>query len=56
MHLIPFPEYAMLVRAFFVQRDLGVEVHARPVEAPIEAIVRVGNGARGRAGARRALA
>ncbi|MCB9595015.1 MAG: hypothetical protein H6719_20025 [Sandaracinaceae bacterium] len=44
MHTLPFPDRAPVVTAFRVQRDAGAEVRIAPREAPVEAIVRVGNG------------
>lgn len=39
------PELASPVQAFWPGVDLGLEVHHRPVELPIDAWLRVGNGA-----------
>ncbi|MEZ4453103.1 MAG: hypothetical protein R3B09_26820 [Nannocystaceae bacterium] len=41
---LPFANWAPVVTAFRVFRDLGAEVHLVPRRAPIEAIARVGNG------------
>lgn len=44
VHVMAFPDRAPVVRSFFVRRDVGVDLRARPREAPIEAVVRIGNG------------
>jgi phosphate-selective porin OprO/OprP len=45
VHTLPFPDRAPVVTSFRVRRDLGADVHFNPREVPIEAWVRVGNGA-----------
>ncbi|XXF74909.1 hypothetical protein P2318_17700 [Myxococcaceae bacterium GXIMD 01537] len=44
VQVMPFPDRAPVVSAFFVRRDLGVDVHFTPRHLPIEGWLRVGNG------------
>lgn len=44
VHVMAFTDRAPVVRAFFVRRDVGVDVRLRPREVPIEAVARIGNG------------
>ncbi|MBK6919342.1 MAG: hypothetical protein IPH07_18240 [Deltaproteobacteria bacterium] len=47
VHALPFPDRAPVVNAMRVRRDVGAEVRVRPERAPIEAVVRAGNGSGG---------
>ncbi len=43
-HLLPFGDLAPVVESFRVRRDLGAEIRLHPHVAPVEGIVRIGNG------------
>lgn len=44
IHVQAFPDFAPVVSAFQVRRDIGVDVHMAPERIPIEAWLRVSNG------------
>lgn len=44
VHTMPFPDRSVVVTSMFLRRDVGAEIQLRPERAPIEAIIRIGNG------------